>query len=211
MALGGRLTPQFRHRAQDRGGEAVAVRPRPDAIIAGPVEAIGVDRGRNARDQLLRVRPGNIGNRHRRITEPTAVRRPAVDAHRVAPADYIVAHPVCRVRRLEHDPAMHREDALPGASRGGEHDHACRLVVGRRRQHAGARPVGVVPAARAAVGGIERGANNERCQENEEDGEHDELSARGSGGRHDIKSMNDFRPKRGGCRRPPLAMRRRRG
>src|ERR1035441_7004220 len=47
--IGRQRDAQLGHRAQHRSGKAVAVRPRPDAVVAGVVEAVGVARGFDAR------------------------------------------------------------------------------------------------------------------------------------------------------------------
>src|ERR1039458_3943276 len=165
-------------------GALLATADRSGGIFLWDSAGGGGDRGFDARDPRLRIGAGNIGHRHRHIAEPAAVRRPAVGTHRIAPADHVVTGPRFRIRGLEYDPAMHRENAFPGAGRAGEHDHTRRHVVCGQRQRAGARPVGVAPAAGAANGGVERGAGDERHKKHGENREHDELSVGMAGGRH---------------------------
>jgi hypothetical protein len=80
---------------------------------------------------------------------------------------------------------MHREHALPAAGGAGENDQAGRLELTGGRQCAGARPVGVAPAARLIADGIDRGAGEDGAEKQREDGEHDGGSAvEWMGGRH---------------------------
>src|SRR3974390_2886998 len=86
---------EFRHSAQDGRDKTVAVGARPDAVIAGPSEAVFSDGCLDSRNEFFRVRTRNIGDRHRHISEPTPVRRPIIGAHRLPPADDVATGP-CR-------------------------------------------------------------------------------------------------------------------
>src|SRR6202521_4876013 len=108
-------------RTQDGRDKGVGVRPRPDAVVAGVAILIGLHRRLDPRDQLLRLGAGNVGDHRRPVAEPAAVRRPAVDAYRVAPAHHVEAGPPGRVLALDHDPAVHRDHALPAAGAAGHH------------------------------------------------------------------------------------------
>src|SRR6516225_5687999 len=101
-----------------------------------------------------------------------AVGRPIILAHRVAPADHVEPAPARRAFRLEHDPAVNREDPAPMAGAAGE-DQKPRFALGARRaEHADARPVGGGVALGPGLHGIERAVNRQRQQEEDEDGEH---------------------------------------
>ena len=113
-AFGGSVDLHFRHRAQHRGDEGVAVRPGPHPVVAGIAVAVVRDRRPRCCGMSAAASAPRTSSRSRRgVAEPAAVRRPAVDAHRLAPADHVVAGPGRGVLGLEHDPAMDRENALP--------------------------------------------------------------------------------------------------
>src|SRR5579872_6650025 len=152
---------QLGHGAQHRGGKRVAVRPRPDAVIVGMGEAVVLDGPLDLRDQLFGVLPAHVRDRDRLVAVPKPVRRPAISAHRIAPADHVVACPSGRARALQHNPAMDRKHAFPASGRARDDQHTCRLVIRRILQAAGTRPVGVLPAARRIAEGKESGARHD--------------------------------------------------
>ena len=139
---------EFRYGAQHRRHECVAVGSRPDPVIAELVVAIIRDRRLDLGDERGGLRSAQVDENARRIAEPTRVRRPAIAAHRLTPADYVVAGPGCGILRLEHDPAMNRKNALPAPGMAGEDEQPCVPVSGRRWQHANARPVGLAKTCR---------------------------------------------------------------
>src|SRR4029077_15983738 len=101
----------------------------------------------------------HIDQHARDIAEPAPVGRPTVVAHGLAPADHVVAAPGGGVFRLEHDPAMDGEYALPAAGASGEDEEPGLAVCCGLRKHAHARPVGVAEACRAVLAGIKRRMN----------------------------------------------------
>src|SRR5262249_39883180 len=105
--------PELRHGAQYGGGEGVAVLSGPDAIVAGMAVAIGRAHRLNLWNERRRRGSVYVDEHARGIAEPASVRRPTVGAHRLAPADHVVAAPAAGVFGLEHDPAVDGENALP--------------------------------------------------------------------------------------------------
>src|SRR5581483_43532 len=75
----------FGNGAQDSGHEAVAVGAGPNPVVACVREAIVLHRRFDLRNQLLRLRSGDIGNDARRVAEPASVRSPAIGANGFAP------------------------------------------------------------------------------------------------------------------------------
>src|SRR3954447_18382619 len=110
------------HRAQHRRGEGVAVRAGPDAIIAEIVVAVVRDRRFDSWNERGRLGAAHIDQHARDIAEPAPVGCPTVVAHGLPPADYVVAAPSGGVLRLEHNPAVDCEYALPAAGAPGEHE-----------------------------------------------------------------------------------------
>ena len=135
---------ELRHGAQHGRNEGVAVRPRPHPVVAEIVVAVVRDRRLDLGDQRLGLRAAEVDQHPRGVAEPAAVRRPAVAAHRLAPADHVVAAPGGGVGRLEDDPAVDRENALPAAGAAGKRAAAlrgrrspaaaCRRSTSRRRE-----------------------------------------------------------------------------
>src|SRR5262249_47733169 len=107
----------------------------------------------------------------RRVAEPTAVGGPPIAAHRLAPADHVKAAPGQRVLRLEHDPAVDREDALPAPGAASEDQEPRLACGGGRRQHARAGPVRIAKARRSILADIKRGMDGKWKQEKGEDSE----------------------------------------
>src|SRR5262249_363438 len=74
---------ELRHGAQYGGGEGVAVRSGPDAIVAGMAVAIGRDRRLDLWNERRRRGSAYVDGHARGIAEPAAVRRPTLGAHRL--------------------------------------------------------------------------------------------------------------------------------
>ena len=117
---------------------------------------------------------GQHGDGARRVAEPAPVRRIGVAPHRIAPADDVVAAVAPRPGGLGDDPGMDGEDALPAARPRGIDAEERLLARGRRRQHAGARPIGVAPGCGPGRHvAIDAGVDRERQHgEAEKDDEH---------------------------------------
>src|SRR5690606_29641130 len=105
---------QFRHGAQRGGDEAVAVGAGPDAVVAHLRIGIVLHRGLDLWDHLFGLGSGHVGDGDRDVAVPAAVHRPTIGAHWAAPADHVVASPLACALGLEDDPAVDREDTLPG-------------------------------------------------------------------------------------------------
>src|SRR5262249_22933203 len=162
---------EFRHRAQNGGGESVAVRSRPHAIVAEIAVAVGGDRRLDLGNERRRLLAAYVDEDARHIAGPAPVRVPTVAAHGLAPADHVVAVPAGGAFGLVNDPAVDGENALP-ASGAARKDEQARLAVGaRRRQHADARPVGVAKAPRAVLARVERGVDYEGQKKQGKDSE----------------------------------------
>ena len=138
------------HRAHDVGDEGVRVRARPGAVAA-PARRRGSRRRRRAPAESSRSaacaldRDDELG----RVPEPAPVRRPAVGAHRAAPADLVVAGVAGGALLLDDDPGVVREDAFPAPGAGGVDADERRGLRAGRRQEPRARPVGAAPVRRA--------------------------------------------------------------
>ena len=114
---------EFRHRAQHGRDERVAVRPRPDAVVARIGVLIALDRGLDPRDQRLGLCALEI-HQHLAVLAEPQVGRPPVQPHRSPPAGDVVAAPGAVFLMLDDDPAMDRERALPAARAPRHHQNA---------------------------------------------------------------------------------------
>jgi hypothetical protein len=159
----------LRDRAQHGGDEGVAVRSGPNPVVAGIGVIVTLDRGLDLRDCVGRCGALKIEYHLRLVAKPQPVRRPAVDPHRIAPADHVVAPPAPGILGLEHDPGVHGKHALPATGAAGHDQHARLRIRARIRQAAGRGPIGVSPAGRAAFIGKNRGAGRDRQQEQGEE------------------------------------------
>src|SRR5262245_5143704 len=162
---------ELRQRAQHGGGEGVAVRSRPHAIVAEIAVAVGANSRLDFGDERRRLFATHIDEYPRHVAEPAPVRRPTVAAHGLAPADHIVAAPGGGALGLVNDPAVEGENALPASGTAGKDEEARIAVGGRRREHADARPVGVAKAPRAVLARIERGVDCKGQKKQSEDSE----------------------------------------
>ena len=123
------------------------------------------DRCLDFRDQRLSLCAANVGDDARPVAEPSAVRCAQILSQRLAPADHVIALPLPCVLRLQHDPRVHGEHALPAAGAAGQDHHAGLRESGCSRQAARARPVRCAIVARIALVGVERCARRDGQQE----------------------------------------------
>src|SRR5262249_36492932 len=129
---------KLRHRTQDRSDETVAVRSRPNPIVAGLRIVICFHGLFDAWYESFGVDAGDVHEHYGLVAVPQAVDRPVIEPHGLTPADDVVARPMRFIRPFEHDPAVHREDALPRSGLARENDDTRRSKIGRNRQHSGA-------------------------------------------------------------------------
>src|SRR5918995_807954 len=170
--------------AHDMRREGVRVGPGPGVVGAERPVGIGCDRLLDLRDQPLSLRAFDHDNGMRRIAEPASVRRPAIRAHRAAPADLVEAGILLRARFLYDYPGVMGEDAAPAPDpRRIDRDDGLRGSCGLRQELC-ARPIGRAPARRHVVAqGPPEGMRSEREKEKTQD---DEEGA-GENGEHDGK------------------------
>src|SRR5262245_41061800 len=99
----------------------------------------------DARNEALSLGAADICQHYGNVAIPAAVDRPVVHAHWIAPANDVITSPADFIGALQHDPAVHRKNAFPGARRTSEHDDTGGLKVACRGQHPRTRPVGLPP------------------------------------------------------------------
>ena len=130
------------HHPTDKG---VAVGTGPHCVAAA--RCIGVTDNRcfdlwNECCGLSAVQPEDHPGR---VAIPERIRRIGILAHRVAPADDIIARPVCCPCGLQHNRHVLGEDALPVSGAGGEENDGGRLHGTCLRQYSRRVPVGRSP------------------------------------------------------------------